>query len=133
MKRIVLCLATALLLGGCTSQNSPIAIVDVTRITANWPKFINYQNQLQADAAAIARSNIPEQEKERKSAALRQQFVAEQNEVTQDVRDAVSKIAADRHFNLVVTRESTGFGGVDITPDVEKLLNITEHSAPPSS
>jgi hypothetical protein len=27
-----------------------------------------------------------------------------------------------------VTREFVGYGGVDITPDVEKMLNITEAS-----
>jgi Skp family chaperone for outer membrane proteins len=49
-----------------------------------------------------------------------------QTEVTGDVRNAVQQIAAQRHFSLVVTREFVGYGGVDITPDVEKLLNITE-------
>ena len=121
-------LAALLAPAGCAQPSGQIATIDVLRIQANWPKFINYQNQLQADANAIARSSIPEKEKERQAARLRQRFVDMQNEVTQDVRDAVGKIAAERHFSLVVTHEYTGYGGTDITPDVEKLLNITERT-----
>jgi len=52
--------------------------------------------------------------------------------VTSDVRAAAEQVANDRHFKLVVTREFTGYGGVDITSDVEKILKITEKSPAPS-
>ena len=51
-----------------------------------------------------------------------------QNEVTDDVRNAAQRVATDRHFKLVVTRQFTGYGGTDITTDVEKQLDITEPS-----
>jgi hypothetical protein len=33
-------------------------------------------------------------------------------------------------LKLVLTREGIGYGGVDITSDVEKALNITEKATP---
>jgi Skp family chaperone for outer membrane proteins len=103
-----------------------VATVDLTRIQANWPKFINYSNQLAADTDAISRSAAPPRRKAEQLAALRQRYVSMQNEVTGDVRDAAAQVANQRHFKLVVTRQFTGYGGVDITADVEKILNITE-------
>ena len=35
-----------------------------------------------------------------------------------------------RQLKLVLTREGVGYGGVDITADVEKALNITEKATP---
>jgi Skp family chaperone for outer membrane proteins len=124
---MVAVLAVACALGGCAQgQTSSIATVDIPRITSNWPKFINYNNQLAADTQAIQRSTASDRDKQRQLIGLRQRYINMQTEVTGDVRNAVQQIAAQRHFSLVVTREFVGYGGVDITPDVEKLLNITE-------
>ena len=121
--------AALLALTGCGgSQPSPIATIDLSRIQANWPKFINYSNQLAADTAAIDRSNASPQVKVTQLDALRKRYVSMQNEVTGDVRSAAEQVASERHFRLVVTRQFVGYGGVDITPDVEKILKITEAS-----
>ena len=128
-------LLALLALAGCNGTSgatSQIATVDITRITGNWPKFINYNNQLAADTDAINRSSAPQREKDRQIQDLRRRFVSMQDEVTNDVRTAAQQVANDRHFKLVVTREFTGYGGVDITSDVEKILKITEKSPPPS-
>jgi len=53
-----------------------------------------------------------------------------QREVTNDVSSAAEQVATQRHFKLVVTRELVGYGGTDITPDVERILKITEVSPP---
>jgi Skp family chaperone for outer membrane proteins len=117
---------------GSSGASSQIATVDITRITANWPKFINYNNQLAADTDAINRSSASQRDKQHQIDGLRRRFVSMQDEVTNDVRTAAAQVASDRHFKLVVTREFTGYGGVDITADVEKLLKITEKSPPPN-
>lgn len=117
------------LLAACSGPPpSSIATVDVARISANWPKFINYQNQLSADSAALEREDVPKSEKDRQRAVLQRRYVEMQQEVTDDVRRAAEHVAAERHFKLVVTHESLGYGGTDITPEVEKLLKITESS-----
>lgn len=126
MRRWILCAGACAALAGCGVPSSPVATVDLTRIQANWPKFINYSNQLAADTDAISRSAAPPRRKAEQLAALRQRYVSMQNEVTGDVRDAAAQVANQRHFKLVVTRQFTGYGGVDITADVEKILNITE-------
>jgi Skp family chaperone for outer membrane proteins len=124
----------AWVLGGCSGAKSggtdEIGTVNVSRITANWPKFLNYQNQLTADASAIDRENAPDATKSRERADLQQRFLRFQDEVTNDVRTAAEQVAGDRHLKLVVTREFVGYGGVDITPDVEKILKITEAASP---
>ena len=52
------------------------------------------------------------------------------DQLTQQIRDASQKIAQAKALKLVLTREGIGYGGVDITPDVEKSLNITEKATP---
>jgi len=113
-------------LAGCASQSSPIGVIDLTRIQQNWPKFINYSNQLAADTQAIQQSNASSREKEQQLNSLRQRYAAMQDEVTGDLRGAAQQIASQRHLSLIVTRQFVGYGGVDITPDVEKILDITE-------
>jgi hypothetical protein len=137
MKRTLLPALLALLAlpacnGGVSGGSSQIATVDISRITSNWPKFINYNNQLAADTDANNRSNASPRDKQRQIDGLRRRFVNMQDEVTSDVRAAAEQVANDRHFKLVVTREFTGYGGVDITSDVEKILKITEKSPAPS-
>jgi Skp family chaperone for outer membrane proteins len=130
--RSLLFIPALIVLVACGRQSSPIATVDVARISANWPKFINYQNQLSADADALEHADLPESEKQRERDALARQYDEMQDEVTSDVRAAAQQVADERHFELVVTREFVGYGGVDITPDIEKILKITETSPPPS-
>jgi Skp family chaperone for outer membrane proteins len=130
VKRIFFYFAVAVAtLAGCATQtDSSVATIDLTRIQNNWPKFINYSNQLASDTASIQRSAGSQQQKARELDELRRRYVSMQNEVSGDVRDAAAKVADARHIKLVVTRQFVGYGGVDITPDVEKLLNITEAS-----
>src|SRR6185312_10794255 len=97
---------------------------------SNWAKFINYNNQLSADAAAIERARVSDAQKQRERDQLRAQYVKMQNEVTSDVRSAAEQVAKQRNFKLVVTNEFTAYGGTDITRDVEKVLNITERATP---
>ncbi|MBV9102384.1 MAG: hypothetical protein JO060_02275 [Candidatus Eremiobacteraeota bacterium] len=134
MRRLAPFVAAVVLLGlsGCNGGggSSDIGTVNVSRITANWPKFLNYQNQLAADASAIDRSSVSDATKAKERASLQQRFLRFQNEVTSDVRSAAEQVAAQRHLKLVVTREFVGYGGVDITPDVEKILQITETATP---
>ncbi|HTV72378.1 MAG TPA: hypothetical protein VME66_01550 [Candidatus Acidoferrales bacterium] len=134
MNRLLLWIPAVVALAACGSgqPSSPIATVDVARISANWPKFINYQNQLSADADALEHANLSAGEKQREQNLLQQRYSDMQAEVTNDVRSAAEQVANERHFQLVVTRAFVGYGGVDITPDVEKILKITETSPPPT-
>jgi hypothetical protein len=127
VKRILSLLGIVLLWPGCASQQSSgVATLDVARIQANWPKFINYSNQLAADTDAVNRSGASARAKQQQLAALRSRYISMQNEVTGDVRSAAEQVATQKHLKLVVTRQFVGYGGVDITSDVESLLKITE-------
>jgi Skp family chaperone for outer membrane proteins len=129
--RFVLAALAALALTACSHPPaSDIGLVDVTRITSNWPKFINYQNQLDADMQAIQRSTESDTVKARQIQGLQLQYAQNQTELTNDVRAAAQQVAAAKQLHLVVTRQYVGYGGVDITPDVEKALNITELPTP---
>jgi Skp family chaperone for outer membrane proteins len=129
VKRIIFLALALATTAGCASQpDSTVATIDLTRIQNNWPKFINYSNQLASDTASINRSTASQQQKQQELDELRKRYVSMQNEVTGDVRDAAAKVADERHIKLVVTRQFVGYGGIDITADVEKLLNIVETS-----
>ena len=130
MKNLAVALLCVAVLGGCASQtpSSDVATVDVARLTSNWPKFLNYQNQMNADVSTIQRSNASPRQKQQEVFALNAQYEKFNAEITGDVRNAVTQIASDRHYKLVLTREFTAYGGTDITADVEKALQITESS-----
>ncbi|HEY1728532.1 MAG TPA: OmpH family outer membrane protein [Candidatus Baltobacteraceae bacterium] len=122
----------ALTLYGCGigKPKSDIGIIDLTRIMANWPKFENYNNQIQADAFAIEQSKEPESQKARQRAELQQRFAQYQTEITGNIRDAAQTVATQKNYKMIFTRQGVGYGGVDITADVEKVLNITEKATP---
>src|SRR5579872_172657 len=129
--RVALALGLLFLSGcGIGKPSSDIGTVDLARIMANWPKFENYNNQIQADAFAIEQSREPESQKARQRAELQQRFSQYQVEITADIRNAAQQVAAQKNFKLVFTRQGVGYGGVDITPDVEKVLSITEKATP---
>ena len=123
--------ASALAGAGCGNPHAKVAFVNVEVLQSTWPKFINYQNQLQATLYAIQSSKISPSEKQKQLQQLNQQSARWQTEVTNDVKDAVKQIAAKCHYLLVVTRQGTAYGGDDITPDVQSALKIPAASPSP--
>jgi Skp family chaperone for outer membrane proteins len=133
MKTYRALIAAALLasLCACTGKSqSSIGLVDVQRISANWPKFQNYQNQLANDAQTIEHSNRSARDKAQARAQLQQRFAQAQKELSDDVSGAAKQVAADKHLTYIFTRQYVGYGGVDITPEVEKILKIDDKSTP---
>jgi Skp family chaperone for outer membrane proteins len=126
--------ALAISLLGMTACSKPpqsdIGLVDVQRLTSNWPMFLNYQNQLNSDVNAIQHSTRPDGEKQRALQGLQLRYQTNQTELTNDVRDAAQQVANDKHLRYVLTRQFVGYGGLDITPDVEKILKIVEKATP---
>ncbi len=126
-KRILL--FAAALLAGCAAH-SPIGLVDVQRIVTNWPEYQGYQNQLLAEERAIASRRESTARKQRAALALQQKYARVTDQLSAQIRDAAGKIALQRRLKLVLTREGIGYGGIDITSEVEKALNITEKATP---
>jgi Skp family chaperone for outer membrane proteins len=124
---LLLCAAAAI--AGCAAH-SPVGLVDVQRIVANWPEYQGYQNQLYADERLIQSRRESMARKQRAAVALQRKYTKVTDQLSQQIRDAAGKIASDRQLKLVLTREGIGYGGVDITSDVEKALNITEKATP---
>jgi Skp family chaperone for outer membrane proteins len=119
----------AALLAGCAAR-SPIGLIDVQRIVTNWPEYQSYQNQLLTDERSIEVRRESTARKQRAAAVLQRKYARVTDQLSAQIRDAAGKIAAQRQLKLVLTREGIGFGGVDITTDVEKALNITEKATP---
>lgn len=115
---------------GKNASGTDIGLVDVQRISQNWPKFQNYQNQLANDAQTIERSRKSDRDKSQARAQLQARFAQAQTELSVDVTAAAKQVAADKHLTYVFTRQYVGFGGVDITADVEKILKIEDKSTP---
>jgi Skp family chaperone for outer membrane proteins len=135
-RRIFLSIAALALLaagGGCAAQSS-IGLVDVQRIVANWPEYQGYQNQLNVEERSIATRHESVSRRNRDAMELERKYAKVTDKLSGQIRDAAAKIASDSKLKLVVTREGIGYGGVDITSQVEKALNITEKTTPtPSS
>ena len=125
------CVIAAVIAGGCAGVHSKIAVVNILVIEANWPKFQNYSNQLQASLAASEASKSTNVEKQQQLAQLQGQSRRWQEEVTNELRATVSTIAQAKHYQLVVTREGVAYGGDDITTDVEKAMSIPTASPSP--
>jgi Skp family chaperone for outer membrane proteins len=129
---IIIATLTASLLAGC-GASSPVGTVDVGRIVANWPEYQTDQNQLLGEEQQIASGRQSTADKQRAAAALQAKYAAITDALTQQIKAAAAKVAADKQLKLVVTREGVGYGGTDITPDVEKAMNITEKATPTPS
>ncbi len=131
-RRLTFAIGTLVLLAttGCAHARSSIAVVNVANIEQRWPKFINYYRQIQANYIAINESKISPDDKRKALAQWQEQSQRWQDEVTNDVRDAVRQIATDRHYQMVVTKQGVSYGGDDITTDVEKALKIDVNASP---
>ena len=125
----VFCAAALAGMAGC-GTSSPIGLVDVQRIVSNWPEYQGYQTQLLSDERSIRSQRGNARQKQRAAFIMEQKYSKITQQLTQQIRDAATKIAQQKQLKLVLTREGIGYGGVDITPDVEKSLNITEKATP---
>ena len=130
VRPLMIALLLAGLWGCSNAPQSSIGLVDVQRISNNWPKFQNYQNQLAADAQTIENSKRSARDKAAARAALQARFAQAQTELSTDVSTAAKQVAADKHLTFVFTRQYVGYGGVDITADVEKILKIDDKATP---
>ena len=133
IQRIVIAALAAAILAGCSGNSSPIGLLDVQRLTANWPQYNNAQNQLLADERAVETSKGSISSKRTEAAQIQAKYGKISDGLVQQIKDAAQKIAQQRNLKLIVTRQYVGYGGTDITPDVEKALGITEPSPSPSS
>ena len=128
-KQIIIVGLAASVLAGCASS-SPVGLVDVQRIVANWPTYQNYQTQLLHDEQSITQSKASPRQKQQQAFELQRKYASITEQLTNQIRDAATKVAESKQLKLVVTRQGVGYGGVDITSDVEKSLNITEKATP---
>jgi Skp family chaperone for outer membrane proteins len=128
-KQLLLLSLAAAIVAGCANA-SPVGLVDVNRIVTNWPVYQTFQQQLLQDEQAIQASRASTADKQRQAAALQKKYAGITDQLTKQVRDAATKIAQQKNLTLVVTKEGVGYGGVDITKDVEKEMNITDKATP---
>jgi Skp family chaperone for outer membrane proteins len=131
-KTLLLAALCAALLAGCTG-GSPVGLIDVQRITSNWPQYTNANNQMLADERAIQTGKGSTPQKQRQVAQMQAKYAAISQQLVGQIKDAAAKVAQQKNLKLVVTREFVGYGGVDITPDVEKAMGITESPSPSPS
>ena len=129
IRNVFAIVAAAGFLAAC-APSSNIGLLNLGRITANWPKFQSYQQSLQSDVQAIQTSRESALDKARNEQALQIKYGQTIATLTQQIKDAAQQVAQKRNLKLVVTQEGVGYGGVDITPDVEKILDITETASP---
>ena len=131
-QQLLLAAAVAALLAGC-APTSPIGLVDVNRIVSHWTVYQQFQQQLLVDEQSIAQSKASQATKQREALALQKKYAKITDELTRQIRNAANKVASQKNMSLVVTKDGVGYGGTDITPDVEKAMNITDNATPSPS
>jgi Skp family chaperone for outer membrane proteins len=119
----------AAIITGCGGHGS-IGLVDVQRIVANWPEYQTYQTQLLGEERSISTRRESAKRKQSDLVALERKYTTLNDSLSKQIHDVAAKIATQDSLRLVLTREGIGYGGVDITTDVEKALNITEKATP---
>jgi Skp family chaperone for outer membrane proteins len=129
------CAAAALLLltvAACSSQssNSGVGTVDIARITSHWTKFSDYEHQLTSESQRISASRESDDTRRAQLDALHTKYEALQSDITTQVRQAADKVAQAQGLHLIVTREFVGYGGRDVTSDVENALGVVETPSP---
>jgi Skp family chaperone for outer membrane proteins len=129
VKKYIIIASTVAMLAGC-ANSSPIGLVDINRIVANWPTFQADQAELQNEERQIANKKESAGAQRKDAIALQNKFGAVTEQLTDQVRKAATTIAQQKNLKLIFTTEGVGYGGVDITSDVEKALNITEKATP---
>jgi Skp family chaperone for outer membrane proteins len=127
IKYIIPCMAA--IITGCGGHGS-IGLVDVQRIVANWPEYQTYQTQLLGEERSISARRESAKRKQSDLVALERKYTTLNDSLSRQIHDVAAKIATQDSLKLVLTREGIGYGGVDITTDVEKALNITEKATP---
>lgn len=128
-KQLLLLSLAAAIVAGC-ANTSPIGLVDVNRIVSNWTVYQSFQQQLLQDEQSIQASRASAAVKQREAAVMQKKYAGITNELTKQIRDAATKVAQQKSLTLVVTKEGVGYGGVDITKDVETAMNITDKATP---
>jgi Skp family chaperone for outer membrane proteins len=78
----------------------------------------------------IAQSHESTAQKQSDAQQLQVRYGRITQQLTAEVQNAAEQVAKQRGLKLVLTRQGVGYGGIDITPDVEKILNITERATP---
>jgi Skp family chaperone for outer membrane proteins len=86
-----------------------------------------------ADERAVETGKGSRQQKQRQVMQMQAKYAAISQQLVSQIKSAAAKVAQQKNLKLVVTREFVGYGGVDITPDVEKAMGITESASPSPS
>lgn len=119
------------LLTACSSPpSSGVGSVDIARITSHWVKFSDYQRQLKTESERISAARESEDQRRAQLDVLHTKYEALQSEITTRVRQAADRVAERDGLRLVVTREFVGYGGRDVTDEVEAALGIVETPSP---
>ncbi len=129
--KLILTALAAALLAGC-GNSSPVGLIDIGRIVANWKTYQLNQQQLMIDEQKIVQSRASNAQKQREAMVLQKKYAGITDDLTKQIREAAQKVASQKNLKIVVTKQGVGYGGVDITADVEKVMNITEASASPN-
>ena len=130
---VIFAALAAAALAACSGNSSPVGLIDVQRVTANWPQYTNANNQMLADERSIETGTGSNADKQRRVAQMTAKYQQISQQLVNQIKDAAAKVAQQKNLKLVVTREFIGYGGVDITPDVEKAMGITESASPSPS
>lgn len=129
---VLLLLAFAITAAGCSLGGSNVGVVDINKVMTDSPKVKTLQDQLNAKGKELSdqldkdRPNLSAADFQKKQQDAYNQFLQTkqdyENQIDASVKQAVQQIAQQKHMNVVLYKNSTAYGGTDITDDVIKSM-----------
>lgn len=128
---LVMFLAT-LVLGGCSSSQGTIGVLDMNKVMTDSPKIKQLQDQLNAKGKELSdtlekdKPNISADEYQKRQEAAYNEFLKTkqdlEGQIDASVKQALDQVAKDKKLGVILYKNGVAQGGTDITDDVLKRM-----------
>lgn len=129
--------------GAIAADLTDVGFIDQATI-GSMPQFVNangalaqYKQQLDAQFADAMKNAKSDADKQSITMKFQQQFADKQRELVGPIytraQYAIASVAGDKKLSIVVDKRIVVYGGVDITKDVQALIQSNQAVNPPAS
>ena len=128
---LTLLLFTVVVLGGCASSTA-VGVFDVNKAMTESPKIKQFQEQLNAKGKELSdklekeKAGISEEEFQKRQEAAYQEFLKGKQDleaqVDASIKQTIEQVAKEKKLGVVIYKNATAQGGVDITDEVIKRM-----------
>lgn len=129
---MVLTVAAALLLGGCSTGPGAVGVLDVNKVMSDSPKVKQLQETLNTRAKELSdqlekdKASLSNEEFQKRQEAAYGEFLKTkqdlETQVDNSIKQALEAVAKEKKLGVILYKSSVAQGGTDITDDVIKRM-----------